>query len=96
MDHSDGELIRRTLAGDETAFGSLVDRYKGAGHALVYRKTGDFHIAEELTQDTFLQAYQKLSTLRNPVHFAGWLYVIASRCCLMVISQEMSANKPLG
>ena len=83
MDHSDGELIKRTLAGDETAFGALVDRYKGGVHALVYRKTGDFHIAEELTQDAFLQAYQKLSTLRNPVHFAGWLYVIASRCCLM-------------
>ena len=83
MDHSDGELIKRTLAGDEAAFGTLVDRYKGGVHALVYRKTGDFHIAEELTQDAFLQAYQKLSTLRNPVHFAGWLYVIASRCCLM-------------
>ena len=83
MDHSDGELIKRTLAGDEAAFGPLVDKYKGAVHALVYRKIGDFHIAEELTQDAFLQAYQKLSTLRNPVHFAGWLYVIASRCCLM-------------
>ena len=83
MDHSDGELIKRTLAGDEAAFGTLVDRYKGAVHALVYRKTGDFHIAEELTQDAFLQAYQKLPTLRNPVNFAGWLYVIASRCCLM-------------
>ena len=83
MDHSDGELIKRTPAGDEAAFGPLVDKYKGAVHALVYRKIGDFHIAEELTQDAFLQAYQKLSTLRNPVHFAGWLYVIASRCCLM-------------
>ena len=30
MDHSDGELIKRILAGDEAAFGALVDRYKGA------------------------------------------------------------------
>ncbi len=83
MIHSDSELIKRTLAGDERAFGVLVDRYKGAVHALVYRKIGDFHTAEELTQDAFLQAYQKLSTLRNPTLFASWLYVIASRCCLM-------------
>ena len=95
MDHNDGELIKRTLAGDEAAFGALVDRYKGGVHALVYRKTGDFHIAEELTQDAFLQAYQKLSTLRNPVHFAGWLYVIASRCCLMWYRKKRLPTSPL-
>ena len=49
--------------------------------ALVWRKIGDFHIAEEITQDTFLQAYKKLSTLRNPNQFAGWLYVIANNLC---------------
>ncbi|MCE2394832.1 RNA polymerase sigma factor, partial [Candidatus Poribacteria bacterium] len=96
MDHNDRELIKRTLAGDEAAFGALVDRYKGAVHALVYRKTGDFHIAEELTQDAFLQAYQKLSTLRNPVHFAGWLYVIASRCCLMWYRKKRLPTSPLA
>ena len=96
MDHNDGELIKRTLAGDEAAFGALVDRYKGGVHALVYRKTGDFHIAEELTQDAFLQAYQKLSTLRNPVHFAGWLYVIASRCCLMWYRKKRLPTSPLA
>ena len=96
MDHSDGELIKRILAGDEAAFGALVDRYKGGVHALVYRKTGDFHIAEELTQDAFLQAYQKLSTLRNPVHFAGWLYVIASRCCLMWYRKKRLPTSPLA
>ena len=83
MAHSDSELIKRTLDGDETAFGFLVDKYKGAVHALAYRKIGDFHTAEEITQDTFLQAYQKLSTLKDWRHFPGWLYTIASRFCLM-------------
>ena len=83
MAHSDSELIQRTLNGDETAFGFLVDKYKGAVHALAYRKIGDFHTAEETTQDTFLQAYQKLSTLKDWRHFPGWLYTIASRFCLM-------------
>ena len=83
MSLSDVELIQRTLAGDETAFGFLVDRYKGAVHALAYRKLGDFQLAEEIAQDTFLAAYQKLGTLRNHTQFPGWLYVIASRLCLM-------------
>ena len=83
MAHSDSELIKRTLDGDDTAFGILVDKYKGAVHALAYRKIGDFHTAEEITQDTFLQAYQKLSTLKDWRHFPGWLYTIASRFCLM-------------
>ena len=83
MAHSDSELIKRTLDGDETAFGFLVDNYKGAVHALAYRKIGDFHTAEEITQDTFLKAYHKLSTLKDWRHFPGWLYTIASRFCLM-------------
>ena len=60
----DVERIQRTLEGDESAFGFLVDRYKGSVHALEYRKLGDFHTAEEITQDTFLKTYQKLSTLK--------------------------------
>lgn len=79
---SDIELIQRTLDGDQFAFGFLVDKYKAAVHALAYRKLGDFHHAEEITQDTFLKAYQKLSTLRDPRRFSGWLYVIAARLCL--------------
>ena len=83
MANSDAELIRRTLDGDDTAFGFLVDKYKGAVHALAYRKIGNFHTAEDITQDTFLQAYQKLNTLKDWRHFPGWLYRIASRLCLM-------------
>jgi len=82
MPYSDTELIRRTLNGDETAFGFLVEKYQRAVHALAYRKVGDFHIAEEITQDAFLKAYQKLGTLKQPKSFSGWLYVIATRCCI--------------
>ena len=84
----DAELIQRTLAGDESAFGFLVDKYKGSVHALAYRKLGDFHTAEEITQDTFLKAYQKLSTLKDPGRFPGWLYVIAARCCISWFRQN--------
>ena len=81
MKNEDVELINRILSGDENAFVSLVNKYKKQVHALAWRKIGDFHIAEEITQDTFLKVYQKLSTLKNPKQFSGWLYVIATNQC---------------
>ena len=55
MKNSDVELIRRTLDGDDTAFTQLVRKYQKPVHALAWRKLGDFHTAEEITQDTFLK-----------------------------------------
>jgi RNA polymerase sigma factor (sigma-70 family) len=82
MKNDDAELIQRTLAGDNDAFSELVKKYQKQVHALAWRKVGDFHTAEDITQDTFLKAYQRLHTLKEPQRFAGWLYVIASRRCL--------------
>ena len=82
MKNEDARLINRFLAGDEGAFTLLVKKYRKGVHALAWRKVDDFHIAEEITQDTFLKAYQKLGTLKNPNQLAGWLYVIADRLCI--------------
>ena len=92
---NDVQLIQDTLSGDDTAFSTLVQKYQRNVHALVWRKTGDFHYAEEITQDTFLQAYKKLSTLRNPNQFAGWLYVIANRRCINWLRRQTSAMRSL-
>ena len=81
MKENDVELIHRILDGDDTAFSDLVEKYQRQVHALAWRKIGDFHFAEEITQDTFLKAYKKLATLKKPHQFAGWLYVIATHCC---------------
>ena len=95
MAQSDSELIKQTLEGDENAFGFLVEKYKGAVHALAYRKIGDFHIAEDITPDTFLKAYQKLSTLKHHAHFPGWLYVIAARCCISWLRENQYPTQSL-
>jgi RNA polymerase sigma factor (sigma-70 family) len=81
MKKNDAELIHEILSGDEAAFSELVRKYQKSVHALAWRKIGDFHIAEEIAQDTFLQAHKKLATLKNPTQFAGWLYVITDRLC---------------
>ncbi len=81
MQNNDSELIQRTLDGDQTAFTELVEKYQKGIHALAWRKIGDFHIAQEITQDAFLRAYQRLRTLKDPSLFPGWVYVIASHLC---------------
>ena len=91
----DVQLIRKILSGDDGAFNTLVQKYRKSVHALVWRKIGDFHYAEEITQDTFLQVYEKLPTLKDPNQFAGWLYVIANRLCIAWMRKQKPAMQPL-
>ena len=92
----DVQLIRKILSDDDKAFNTLVQKYQKSVHAFAWRKIGDFHDAEEITQDTFLQAYQKLSTLRDPNQFAGWLYVIANRLCIAWIRKQRPVMQSLS
>ena len=82
MKYDDSDLIQQTLEGDQQAFAALVEKYQKQIHALAWQKIGDFHIAQEITQDAFFTAFQKLSTLTDHNRFAGWLYVIANRKCI--------------
>ncbi len=95
MKNDDVALIDRILAGDDTAFAILVEKYQKQVHALAWRKIGDFHIAEEITQDTFLQVYQKLVSLKDPKQFSGWLYVIATRRCLAWLRKKRFQTQAL-
>ena len=91
----DVRLIRKILLGDNEAFNILVQKYQKSVHTLAWRQIGDFHYAEEITQDTFLQAYKKLSTLKDPNRFAGWLYAIANRLCIAWMRKQEPAMQPL-
>ena len=82
MRNDDVALVCHTLAGDETAFATLVEKYRKQIHTLAWRTIGDFHIAQDITQETFLKAHQKLATLKDPQRFSGWLNSIATRRCL--------------
>ena len=95
MKNDDVALIHQILAGDDTAFVSLVKKHQKQVHALAWRKIGDFHIAEEITQDTFLKVYQKLATLKDPKQFSGWLYVIATRQCFSWLRKKRIETESL-
>ena len=90
------QLIRRILSGDDAAFSILMRKHQKGVHALIWRKIGDFHIAEEITQDTFIQVYKKLGTLEDPNRFDGWLYVIANRLCINWIKRNKAKMDKLN
>jgi RNA polymerase sigma factor (sigma-70 family) len=77
----DGSIIQACLNGESEAFGILVDKYKAGIYAFIYVKIRDFHDAQDLTQEVFLQAYRNLSSLKRWESFAFWLYRIASNHC---------------
>ena len=95
MQTNDVDLIQQVLDGDQGAFTTLVNKYQKSVHALVWRKIGDFHIAEEITQDVFLKVYKRLSTLKRPELFPGWLYVIATRDCVSWLRKKELPTKSL-
>ena len=82
MRNDDVALVHRALTGDETAFSMLVEKYQKQVHAIAWRTTKDFHVAEDIVQETFLKVHQKLATLKDPQRFSGWVNAIATRCCL--------------
>ena len=81
MVEDDVQLIRRILSGDSEAFTALVRKHQKGVHALAWRRIGDFHYAQEITQDVFVRVYKHLPKLKDPKQFSGWLYVITDRLC---------------
>ena len=70
MKTTDVELIHRVLDGDDSAFTVLVKKYQKAGsRTRMAEKLGISISLEEITQDTFLKAYQELATLKKPQRF---------------------------
>ena len=73
----DQDLIRTALEGSETAFASLVDRYKDRVFRLLGRYCRDPVECEDLAQDVFLKVFRKLHTFQHESAFFTWVYRIA-------------------
>jgi RNA polymerase sigma-70 factor, ECF subfamily len=75
---SDAVAAERTLAGDRDAFRVLVERHSHNVFRLAYRMTGNRPDAEEVVQEAFLRAYQKLGQFEARANFGTWVYRIAA------------------
>ncbi|TWU18970.1 ECF RNA polymerase sigma factor SigW [Allorhodopirellula heiligendammensis] len=85
--HNDGpltvaQLVVQAQQGDREAFGELFERYRPAIVALSMQRLRNAHEAEELAQDVFIQAMQKVNQLRVPEAFGGWLRQIVHRMAI--------------
>jgi len=85
---SDAVAVDRTLAGDRDAYRVLVDRYSLYLYRVAYRMTGNSHDAEEVVQEAFLRAYQKLSQFTGNSNFGTWVYRIAANCAIDRLRQR--------
>ena len=81
---ADAELVRRAAAGDMRAFEALYRRHAGRVHGAVWRLSGMNEArAEELTQEAFVRAWQKLGSFRFESAFTTWLHRLAVNVALM-------------
>jgi len=78
---SDKVLIHSVFTGEKEAFGELYDRYAPLIRAVCYDKTGNIADAQDLAQDVFLRAYERLGRLSEPDKFGRWLIGIARLRC---------------
>jgi len=78
----DQRLVTASKRGDQDAFAQLVQRYQRRIFNLVYRMLQHYEEASEITQETFLAAWQGLPSFRGEARFATWLYRIAYNCAL--------------
>jgi RNA polymerase sigma-70 factor (ECF subfamily) len=73
MVESDAIAVERTLAGDRDVFRVLVERHSHSVFRLAYRMTGNRQDAEEVVQEAFLRAYQKLAQFESRANFGTWV-----------------------
>lgn len=73
----DEELVARTLAGQVEAFSRLVERYQRPVLSLIYRMVHDPVLSEDLAQEAFVRAYQRLDTYQPGRKFSSWLFKVA-------------------
>ncbi len=82
IEQDDAHLVAASRNGDQDAFALLVQIHQRRVFNLVYRMVQDYEEANEVTQETFLAAWQGLSTFRGDARFSTWLYRIAYNCSL--------------
>ena len=76
------DLVRAASLGDRDAFGQLFEAFEGTVFAISMRRLNDYAEAQELTQDVFIKAMEKIAQLREPECFGAWLRQITHRMAI--------------
>src|SRR4051812_15777958 len=92
-------LVTKTQAAQgkarEEAFGELIAQFQAAAHSWAYNVLGDAQQAQDVAQDAFLTAYQRIDQLRDPAAFPAWLKRIVLTYCHRVTRRKSPSLLPL-
>ena len=95
------ELIARAKAGDRAAMGELYETHARRVYTVVRRLVGDDHLAEDLSHEAWVRAFEKLHLFRGESAFGTWVYRLATNVALNRLRRsskrdtvEASANLP--
>jgi len=88
----DKEIVERILNGDVQAFELIINRYEISIVRFIYQMVRDKETAEDLTQEVFILAYNKLFTYKSDYKFSAWLYRIARNKTIDYIRKEVKVK----
>ena len=91
----DYEFVKKAIEGDQKSFTFLMERYQNAIYHTMYRMVGSKEDADDLTQEAFGKAFNKLSTYAPRYAFSTWLFKIASNNCIDHITSDTFIFKTL-
>jgi RNA polymerase sigma factor (sigma-70 family) len=77
LEAADSVLVQQALSGDQDAFEALVSRYKKPLVGLILHYVGEYHEAEDILQQVWLQLYLSLASLRPDMQIKSWLFTVA-------------------
>ena len=89
----DAQIVRQVLKGQRELFGVLLERYQKPIFNFIYRFYGNYDLAQELTQETFLRCYQFLKSYDTKRKFSTWLYAVAKNLCIDELKKQKSARE---
>src|SRR5918995_113859 len=89
------DLLEAAQAGDDEAFGRLVEPHRGELHAHCYRMLGSLHDADDALQDALLRAWRALRRFEGRSSLRTWLFTITTNACLEAIRRRSKRVLPL-
>lgn len=94
-EHCDLDLVLQTLSGNVEAYGELVQAHQQSVFNVCYRMLGERGLAEDLTQDIFIRAHQRLYTFDIERPFGPWIRRIATNLCLNHLKRNQPDTLPI-
>ncbi|MEQ8201555.1 MAG: sigma-70 family RNA polymerase sigma factor [Syntrophomonadaceae bacterium] len=85
---TDETLTAMILRGDVSAYEQLINRYKNSVFTIIYRMTGQYQEAEDISQDVFITVYQKLHQYDSSKRFAPWIHRIAINTTISALRKK--------